>query len=52
MDKTEIKTFNIITLGDCGIGKTSIINRFINNTFDENISSTDGINFLKKEMIL
>ena len=52
MDKTEIKTFNIITLGDCGVGKTSIINRFINNAFDENISSTIGINFSKKEMIL
>ena len=52
MDKNEIKTFNIITLGDCGVGKTSIINRFINNAFDENISTTVGINFSKKEMIL
>ena len=52
MDKTEIKTFNIITLGDCGVGKTSIINRFINNAFDENISSTVGIHFSKKEMFL
>ena len=52
MDKKEIKTFNIITLGDCGVGKSSIINRFINNAFDENISSTVGINFSKKEMTL
>ena len=40
----------IIFLGDSGTGKTSIINRFINNKFDENLSSTPGINLSIKEI--
>ena len=40
----------IIFLGDSGTGKTSIINRFINNKFDENLSSTVGVNFSIKEL--
>ena len=50
MDKNEVKAFSIITLGDSGVGKTSIINRYINNKFDENNSSTVGINYSNKEM--
>ena len=50
MDKKEIKTFNLITLGDSGVGKTSIINRYVNKTFDDNISSTLGMNFSFKEI--
>ena len=35
--------YKIITLGDSSVGKTSIINRFINETFDEDIAPTLGI---------
>ena len=42
--------FKIITLGDSGVGKTSIINRYANNTFDNNTSSTLGINFVIKDL--
>ena len=52
MTKKDVKTFNIITLGDSGVGKTSIINRFIDNTFDNNITSTVGMNFRVKDMIV
>ena len=48
--KDGIKDFNIITLGDSGVGKTSIIKRFCENKFDDNNQSTIGINFSKKEM--
>ncbi len=48
--KEEVKNFNIITLGDSGVGKTSIIKRFCENKFDDNNQSTIGINFSKKEM--
>jgi len=48
--KEEVKTFNIITLGDSGVGKTSIINRYAKNQFDDNISSTLGMNFAYKEI--
>ena len=52
MAKEEIEMFRIITLGDSGVGKTSIIERFINNKFNENNLSTVGINFSNKEMII
>ena len=35
--------YKIITLGDSSVGKTSIINRFINDTFDEELTPTIGI---------
>jgi len=48
--KGNSKTFNIITLGDSGVGKTSIITRYVKNVFDNNISSTLGMNFDYKEI--
>ena len=50
--KEEVKTFNIITLGDSGVGKTSIIYRYVQNKFDNNNSSTLGIIFSNKEIKL
>ena len=50
MEKKEIKTFNVITLGDSGVGKTSIINRYVKNKFNDNITSTLGLNFSYKEI--
>ena len=35
--------YKIITLGDSSVGKTSIINRFINDTFGEELTPTLGI---------
>ena len=43
-------TFKIITLGDSGVGKTSIINRYVNNKFSDNTYSTVGVNFSIKEL--
>ena len=37
--------FKIITLGDSGVGKTSIINRFINDSFNYDEKLTLGIKF-------
>ena len=51
MSKTEI-TFKVITLGDSGVGKTSIIRRYANNIFDESILSTVGVGFAFKEIEL
>ena len=45
-------SFNIITIGDCGVGKTSIFRRFIYNTFEYNCSSTVGLNILIKDVEL
>ena len=47
-----IQEFKIITLGDSGVGKTSIIKRYCEKIFDDNNQSTIGINFSMKEMIV
>jgi len=51
MSKTDIM-FKVITLGDSGVGKTSIIRRYTNNIFDENILSTPGVGFGFKDVEL
>lgn len=38
----QLPTLNIITLGQAGIGKTSIINRFVNGRFDDRVIPTMG----------
>ena len=45
-------TFKIITIGDCGVGKTSIFKRLVYNTFELNTISTIGLNILKKDIEL
>ena len=45
--KEEIK---LIILGDTGVGKTSIINRYIENKFTDNIPSTVGSNYIGKNL--
>ena len=47
----EEKTINIITLGEAGVGKTSILNRIVNKTFYERELSTSTFNnfFLKRK---
>ena len=39
------KQLNIITLGDAGVGKTSIINRIKNNTFQESYKVTISVDY-------
>ena len=41
-------SFKVVLLGESGVGKTSIFNRFIKNTFVDNIVSTTGVCFLSK----
>lgn len=47
-----MEKYKIVFLGDLGVGKTSIINQFINNTFDETHQPTIGIDFLSKTIYL
>ena len=43
--------FKIITIGDSGVGKTSIIRRYVFNNFEDNLT-TIGVNFTFKDTIL
>jgi small GTP-binding protein len=42
----------VVLLGGSGVGKTSIITRFVSSTFNENHSATIGGYFLNKEIFI
>lgn len=42
--------FKFITIGNTGVGKTSIIEQFTRNIFTPNIDQTIGVNFRKQTM--
>ena len=50
-DKNTI-TLQIVTMGNAGVGKSSIIKRYISDIFDNNSISTIGVEFSIKEMTL
>ena len=52
MEKEPQDLMKVITLGESGVGKTSIIRRYIHNIFDENNLSTIGVNFSFKQVKL
>ena len=43
-------TYKLILVGDSSTGKTSIINRYMNDTFTDTLKSTIGVEFTHKEM--
>ena len=47
-----LSKYKLVFLGDQGVGKTSIITRFMYDTFDPNYQATIGIDFLSKTMYL
>ena len=49
-DDDTAKTCKVVLLGESGVGKTCIIARFINNTFEDNIMSTTGASYAGKTM--
>ena len=50
MSDEGAKTCKVVLLGESGVGKTCIIARFINNTFEDNIMSTTGASYAGKTM--
>jgi GTPase SAR1 family protein len=44
--------YKLVFLGDQGVGKTSMITRFMYDTFDNAYQATIGIDFLSKTMYL
>ena len=49
-DDVDFITCKVVLLGESGVGKTSIIQRYINNSFNPGVSSTGGANFTSKTM--
>ncbi|QSL65641.1 hypothetical protein MERGE_002954 [Pneumocystis wakefieldiae] len=48
----SLKKFKLVFLGDQSVGKTSLITRFMYDTFDNTYQATIGIDFLSKTMYL
>ena len=47
-EEDNIPSFKIVLMGTSGVGKTSIINRYIKQSFDNDVLSTTGICFNSK----
>ncbi|EAS00697.1 small guanosine triphosphatase family Ras family protein (macronuclear) [Tetrahymena thermophila SB210] len=45
---SKARDIKVVILGDAGVGKTSILNRFSNKGFDENSQTTLGASFIPK----
>ena len=48
--KPEIPKYKLIFLGDQNVGKSSILNRFTNDTFSEDYQATIGLDFQSKNI--
>ena len=51
-DQKDLKNCKVVLMGESGVGKTSIINRYIKDTFDEKIMSTAGVCFNSKIILI
>ena len=49
-DQKTTKEIKLLVLGEAGVGKTSIIQKFATNTFEEKLTATIGIDFLSKKI--
>ena len=50
-DKTENPEYKLIFLGDQSVGKSCILNRFMNDTFTEDYQATIGLDFQTKKKV-
>merc|ERR1712137_168075 len=48
----QVTKYKLVFLGDQSVGKTSIVTRFMYDTFDSSYQATIGIDFLSKTMYL
>jgi len=49
-ENSVLTTLKILIIGESGVGKSSLLLRFANDTFDPEISATIGVDFKVKEM--
>lgn len=44
--------FKIVVIGDCGVGKTCVVQRFKAGTYVERHGNTIGVDFAMKEVLI
>lgn len=52
MSETRFAQFKLVLLGESAVGKSSIVHRFVKNTFDDMRESTIGAAFLTQTILL
>ena len=52
MDDSVQLIYKIVVLGESGVGKTSILERYINNHWSNEHKATIGSDFMTKEVIV
>ena len=50
MSEEDAKSVKVVLLGDSGVGKTSIISRFVNNMFEQKVMPTISAAYATKTM--
>lgn len=51
-NSNNLKRFKIVLLGDQAVGKSSIINRYVSESFTQTLESTVGVDFQVKTISL
>ncbi len=51
-DETYDLIYKLVIIGDSGVGKTGIMNRYLHNNFNEHSKSTIGVEFGTKKSII
>ncbi len=46
------KVFKIVTAGEGGVGKTTLLHRYIENTYVHDLMMTIGVQFFKKNLVI
>jgi small GTP-binding protein len=51
-DEVKEFVFKIVILGDAAVGKTSLINQYIEQSFEEDYKPTLGANIIRKDVFI
>jgi GTPase SAR1 family protein len=41
----SVQTFKILVVGDAGVGKSALMNRFVHGVYNNNYNATIGVDF-------